>query len=521
MDIAKEITNEARARVDPVFYTEHRLGRKLYSNQIDIVKEIVDWSCKKLLVLQARQGGKTEALACGLVQAAEKNISGREDGTKIIVFANKEEQVNIDRDRCWALVNGNREKFENILDYKQSVKSRLVFKNGSVIRFETANPLAHMEGLTADVIVLEESQRMDDFVVSNIILPMGGARDAKIIQIGTPRSKNHFYRAFKSQEYKKVVHDWTQCPNLWQSGAVEIDGRKYSRFVLDQAPRRIWMELFPHHPELWKDGDMDEADFRTQYMLDWILDVSTALSESEQKKLIDGSMHSLLESGTMGERYYAGIDYAQGGGSAESDATAVCIWRVSRSGVLEKVYAHEMRGLDLPTQTEEINYLVNPRFGVFRCVQVCADYTVCGVGEVDRLRLEGVPVVGVNFTRIDPVAQKNYKNSMFDKFRSLLNRDRIKYPKDTEKDPIMMMHYLQWCSLEVHKGQGVNRKLHAPPGEHDDGVMADLLAVWAIGGASSVRSTLSNIPHAVVTPPMRSRVQTLAGRGMTTTRRLY
>jgi hypothetical protein len=106
-----------------------------------------------------------------------------------------------------------------------------------------------------------------------------------------------------------------------------------------------------------------------------------------------------------------------------------------------------------------------------------------------------IPVAGVIFATTDPTSHKNYKNAMANQFQFELQAGRIKYPKmeSIDRDKIMRKHYHQWLALERNVSIGINDKIAAPPGLHDDGCMADLLAVWAIDKTSTFKKAQSHL----------------------------
>ena len=119
--------------------------------------------------------------------------------------------------------------------------------------------------LTFDIAVLDEAQKISNYTVSERILPMLGATNGKIIKIGTPRSRNHFYDSVEgkgSQDGWTVIRkSWTECAQLHSLNSIMLPDikdptkmRPYSSYVLSLCPKSIKMEMFPNNPEIWLEG---------------------------------------------------------------------------------------------------------------------------------------------------------------------------------------------------------------------------------------------------------------------------
>ena len=189
----------------------------------------------------------------------------------------------------------------------------------------------------------DESQDLSDFALSNMLLPMiSSSKVHKVVKIGVPRSKNHFYRSAMSKEGIYLIHDWLHCPHLLQGGVFEHKGvsgviTKYPQSVLDRMPYIKWQQYFPNNPELWRDPPtaMSEDDFETQQEMKWKVDSNTFLNEAEQAMLFGD-----FEFDQLGvEEYFFGLDIAGGKFIAKgkkNDRTELSIGR-KRNGVTQKV----------------------------------------------------------------------------------------------------------------------------------------------------------------------------------------
>jgi len=357
----------------------------------------------------------------------------------------------------------------------------------------------------------DESHRISDVSIRQRIMPMAGSKKIyKLIKIGIPLFKNHFFQSYSDPKYKVIEHDWLHSPILLESGVTEIDGKKYPTKVLDRMPRSLKVKMFPNHPELHTDGDMSEIEFNTQYGMKWMDDVNTFLSVADLEKLLD-SKHKILLRSKAGEEYFYGLDTASNTlmpGKYDLDYTALSIWRKTGLNIKEKVGVYEWQGGDSLTQIEEAIQIVHPSYGVFPCTFGLIDYSNVGITAVETFKRAKVPVAGIMFAATEPSSHKNYKNAMCEQFKFELQAGRIKYPSmdEIESNTLFRKHYYQWVALENHIGLGLNSKISVPNG-HDDGVFSDCMSIFAADkttifkqGLSSIHIPSATMPRSILSP---------------------
>ena len=304
----------------------------------------------------------------------------------------------------------------------------------------SASDQSNIEGLTFDVIVLDEAQKITDYTWSERILPMGGATNSKMVKIGTPKFRNHFYQSLEGQASKEwfiTKRDWTQCPQLWAMEATYLPDpitkelRPYSTYVLSLMPKPLKQEMFPDNPDIWIEGEMTVEDFKTQYMLQFVDGAGQFLTAAEFGKLTSGDF-SWVTHGQRGERYVAGIDFA-GSSTEGSDYTHVSVVRIAPNNEKQKIYAEEYHGMSYPEQMSNIAKLLGGPDPRFNCQSIFADYTGCGRPVVQTLIEEyGMTnLTGIIFNASDTFTRSgmNMKNIMYAQAKHEISYDRFKYPK--------------------------------------------------------------------------------------------
>ncbi len=388
-------------------------------------------------------------------------------------------------------------------------KDKVELSNKSYAMAVSASDQSNIEGYTFDVIILDEAQKVSNYTWSERVVPMGGATNAKLIKVGTPKTRNHFYDCVEGKaaaDWMVFRRDWTQCPQLWALDSTMLPDkdtgelRPYSTFVMAQMPKALKQWYFPNNPETWTEGTMDIIDFRTQYMLEFVDGAGTYLSKDQVDALGKGEF-DWLEKGVIGEKYVAGIDFA--GSNPDGDATHITVLRVNPDGSKHKVFAKEFNETPYPQQMYEIARLFGGYTPVFQVSKIFADYTGCGAAVVQTLRDEyGLSMMeGIIFNQTDRFTHSgmNMKNIMYAKFLQALDGGKFVYPSlerftaselpSAGKMNTGFYHKMigEWADLEVITGYTVNKKIQAPKGYHDDVCDADVLANFTTVAASQSR----------------------------------
>lgn len=504
MDLGEYIFKRVITRVDPIEYCQRVLrghlpeSRKyLHENQIELIRAATNPSIRQVAGLMARQAGKTESIA---------SISGylldNYPEMRIGIFTPRLQQAEINVGRTSVFFQMNEDKLNNKL--VKCTKQKIELSNGSYVLAVSGSDQSNIEGFTFDVIILDEAQRITDYTWSERIAPMGGATNAKMIKIGTPKTRNHFYKAMEGEEssmWYRIKRDWTQCPQLWALGATHLPDytdpksgilRPYSTYVLNLMPKSLKQEYFPYNPEIWNEGSMSVEDFKTQYMLEFVDGAGQFLTTKEWEQMTSGDF-KWGEYSNFGEKLYAGIDFA-GSSSDGADFTHISVIRLNQNLEKQKIFAMDMHGSEYsyPEQMREIFKLFggpSPRFNV---QSIFADYTGCGRPVVQTLQEEyGIAqLTGITFNGRDAFTNSgmNMKNIMFSTIKNEIAHGRFKYPKrdmyasEVKSDEIGFYHKMigEWRDLEFeNRSINVNKRIEAPSGGHDDVPCADALANFA------------------------------------------
>lgn len=512
MNLDDFIFHKMITKVDPIEYCHRVLRahltpnrRYLHENQIALIRAVCNPNVRQVAALMSRQAGKTESIASFAGYLADNYPTMR-----IGIFTPRIQQAEVSLGRVSVFYQMNEDKLNN--EIVSITKDKILLSNNSFISAVSGSDQSNIEGLTFDVIILDEAQKITDYTWSERIVPMGGATNAKLIKIGTPKFRNHFYESFQNSKWTHVIRDWTQCPQLWalddpplllpdHKNPASGELRQYSKFVFNLMPKILKQQYFPNNPEVWTDGEMSVEDFKTQYMLEFVDGAGSFLTSDEIKEFVSGDF-DWIEKGSLGEVYYAGIDFA-GSDADGADFTHISVIRVTPQGEKQKVWGMEMHGEPYPEQMRIIAKIFGGPSPRFHVRHIFADYTGCGAPVIQTLQMEyGIRnLTGIIFNGADRYSNSgmNMKNIMFAEAKNAISRGQFKYPskeryyaaakRNGDKTTFYHKMVEEWADLEYEvRSNSINKRIEAPKGQHDDVCCSDVLAHFATlhGGKSGL-----------------------------------
>lgn len=283
--------------VDKVILFMHELiGFELFPYQIDFARRIIESVLindgEEITALFSRQSGKSEAVAdvvaslMILLPKLARMFPHIEDWQKfkkgfwVGLFAPTDDQVETLFSRIVTRLSSDHAT-EMLLDpelddlAEGKGKKVTLKKSGSFCRMQTANPRAKIESKSYHLIIVDESQDTDDYVIKKSVHPMGAFYNASLVKTGTPTTrKGDFYRAIQLNKRRQTKRghrknhfeaDWKYCAKY---------NKNYDRFVTKEKRR------------LGEDSD----EFQLAYCLKWLLERGMFVTESAFDNLGDTSM---------------------------------------------------------------------------------------------------------------------------------------------------------------------------------------------------------------------------------------
>lgn len=327
-------------------------------------------------------------------------------------------------------------------------------KSGSTMTMMTANPRAKIESKSFHLVVIDECQEADDFVVAKSISPMLAYYAGTMVKTGTPTTnKNNFYKAIQLNKRQQTNRGRRQNHFQWDWREVARVNDNYRLFIEKEKLR------------IGEDSD----EFQMSYNCKWLLERGMFVTGTLMDELGDTSQE-LVKSWHQ-TPVVVGIDPAR-----KMDSTVVTVvwvdWdRPDEFGYFDHRILNwlELQGDDWEEQYFQIvNFLSN-----YDVLAIGVDAN--GVGDAVAQRLK------VLMGRAEVVAvtsSQSEQSKRFKHLQALLQRRMIGYPAHakTKRLRVWKRFYQQMTDAEI-KYKGPNFTVAAPDEAyaHDDFV--DSLAI--------------------------------------------
>ena len=204
----------------------------------------------------SRQSGKTETVAdvvaalMVLMPRLAKiypDLLGRfKDGIWVGMFAPVESQAETLFGRVVSRLTSERateilgdSEIDDVTKRSPGVTRGIMLKkSGSTLLMMTANPRAKIESKTFHLVVLDEAQEMDDFIIQKSISPMMAYTAGTMVMTGTPaRTKNHFYKTIQLNKRLAAGRKKRRNHFEWNWRDVAKVNKNYERFIKKEMLR--------------------------------------------------------------------------------------------------------------------------------------------------------------------------------------------------------------------------------------------------------------------------------------------
>jgi len=327
-------------------------------------------------------------------------------------------------------------------------------KSGSTITMMTANPRAKIESKSFHLIVIDECQEADDFVVSKSISPMLAYYAGTMVKTGTPTThKNNFYRSIQLNKRRQTTRSIRQNHFEWDYRDVSKYNANYAKFI---------------KKEMLRIGE-DSDEFQMSYCCKWLLDRGMFVTSTILDELGDTSQETVKA--WHRSPVVVGIDPAR-----KIDSTVVTVVWVDWDRPDEFGYFDHriLNWLELQGDDWEDQY--------FQIVQFVSNYDVLAVG-VDA---NGVgDAVAQRLKILLPRAEvhsigssQSEQSKRWKHLKALIDRRMVGWPAHakTRRLRTWKRFYQQMSDLET-KFQGPNFLAHAPDEAHAHDDYADSLAI--------------------------------------------
>lgn len=356
-----------------------------------IIHSVVTGQNETLSMLFSRQSGKTETLAfvidtlSVLLPALAKFIPDLEqfkDGVKIGLFAPQSDQVWTTYNR--ALMRLSTDNAEQVmgdpdLEVRLDKPTKFELTNGSSLTAQVASKQSKIEGKTYDLVIIEEAQDVDSYIVQKAIEPMVSATGGTIVKCGTTgTSKNHFWYDI---QYNKNLNRKQKDKRLfyhWEFDYKQIIRDKRKQFEKDNKIFHLGYEkdVLKKRERLGAESTV----FKLNYALLWDLESGMLITDKEFEAITNKKMGHVIEKNDI---IIAGLDIGK-----EEASTVVTlgkiVWEPNDEDEPPKIVV--VGWLELHKLDYEIQHHAIVEYLFENNVQnLFADYTGVGKAVVDRL----------------------------------------------------------------------------------------------------------------------------------------
>jgi hypothetical protein len=437
-----------------------------------LMESVIIGDGKEITALASRQSGKSETIANTvatlmvllprLAQMYPDLLGKFKDGIWVGLFAPTEGQAETLFGRTVNRLTSPRaleilgdSEIDDVAAKIGGVTKMIKLKNsGSTITMMTANPRAKIESKTFHLIVIDECQEADDFVVNKSIAPMMAYYAGTMVKTGTPTTKkNDFYKSIQLNKRQQTGRRAKQNHFQWDWRDVSKVNGDYAKFI---------------KKEMLRIGE-DSDEFQMSYNCKWLLERGMFVTSNTMDELGDTSQE--LVKVWHKTPVVVGIDPAR-----KMDSTVVTVvwvdWdRPDAFGYFDHRVLNwlELQGDDWEEQYFQIvNFLSN-----YDVLAIGVDANGVGDAVAQRLKLLMGRAEVVALTSSPTEQSKRFKH-----LQALIQRQCLSFPAHakTRRLRVWKRFYQQMIDAEVQY-KGPNFSVAAPNEAyaHDDFV--DSLAI--------------------------------------------
>lgn len=363
------------------------LDISLSSGQLDIVNSIYYKKEKRVQVICCTQYGKSFAVAIAvLLCMTVKN-------EKFLIVAPTEKKASIIMSYIIDLM-GKSPIFYLQLDYekgdtyerlkRERSKKKITFSNGGaveILSLDARNSKRNIEaamGKGSKNVILDESSLVPDLVYATVKRMLGGyGNEGFLLEIGNPFYRNHFFRTWHSEQYKKIFIDYKQALN---------EGR-FTKDFIDEMRKEALFDVF-YECKFPEEDLVDEKGYRQ------LLTTKELETCFTNEFVFEGDLK-------------LGVDVGAGG-----DKTVFCLRSEKTATILlSHKSADTMTNVQLVLEYQE-------KYGI-KDYNIFIDDIGVGRGLTDRLRELGKKINAVSWG--ERAVAKNYSNLKAEAFFNLAN----------------------------------------------------------------------------------------------------
>jgi len=452
------------------------VGHDLHEYQKPLARRVIESVIindgEEVTALASRQSGKSETVADvvavlmvllpRLARLYPELLGKFKDGFWVGMFAPVESQVETLYGRTVSRLTSEHAlqvlgdpEIDDVTARTPGITKGVKLKNsGSTLMMMTANPRAKIESKSFHLLIVDECQDADDFVVNKSIMPMGAYYNATKVKTGTPtNTKNNFYKSIQLNKRRQTARNAKQNHFQWDWRDVAKINPNYGTFI-----RR----------EMLRIGE-DSDEFQMSYACKWLLERGMFVTASMMEDLGDTSQEVVKQ--WHNTPVVVGIDPAR-----KMDSTVVTVVWVDWDRPDEFGYFDHriLNWLEIQGDDWEEQY--------FQIVNFLASYDVLavgvdanGVGDAVAQRLKLL----IPRAEVIPVGSNSSEQSQrWKHMQALLQRRMLGWPAHAKTRRLRTFKRFYQQMIDAEKiFQGPNMLVRAPDEAHAHDDYVDSLAI--------------------------------------------
>jgi hypothetical protein len=453
------------------------VGHELHEYQTPLARRIIESVIindgEEITALAARQSGKSETVANTvatlmvilprLAKMYPELLGKFGDGVWVGMFAPIQSQVETLYSRTVSRLTSERAmevfgdpEIDDMPGKTAGVTRNIKLKkSGSTLMMMTANPRAKIESKSFHLMIIDECQEADDFVVAKSISPMGAYYNATMVKTGTPSNvKNNFYKAIQFNKRRQTGgRNSKQNHFQWDWKDVAKVNTNYNTFI---------------KKEMLRIGE-DSDEFQLSYNCKWLLERGMFVTSSVMDDLGDTSQE--IVKSWHRSPVVVGIDPAR-----KMDSTVVTVvwvdWdRPDEYGYYDHRVLNwlEMRGDDWEEQYFQIQQFLS----AYDVLAIGVDANGVGDAVAGRLKILMPRAQVIPVTSSPTEQSKRWKH-----LQALVQRQMVSWPAHAKTRRLRMWKkfYQQMTDAEVQY-KGPNFMVSAPDEAHAHDDFVDSLSL--------------------------------------------
>lgn len=277
-------------------------GVPIYNYQYEFIYRAIHSVIAKegetITALWSRQAGKSESIAfvidtlCVILPSLASifpSLQEFKDGFHVGLFAPQSDQVSTTYSRALVRLrsaNAQMVLSDKDLNIENKFDARLHLTNGSFLMGQTASKTSKIESKTYHLVIVEEAQECDDFIVTKSIEPMLAATMGTIVKVGTTGTKkSDFYYEIQNNRKRSVGQFSEKLRFHFQYDYKAIIKEKRNQYNIDKNPFHLNYERFVSK-QIEKRGS-DSSSFKLSFALEWDLESGMFITDLEWIKMCD------------------------------------------------------------------------------------------------------------------------------------------------------------------------------------------------------------------------------------------